>query len=255
MIKVAFLGTGTMGHGLATNAVRAGIPTVVWNREPEATRDLAELGADVAETAAGAARRADIVVTMVTDADAVMSIAHDQGMLGALAPGTIWAQMSTIGVSGIERVAAMVLDSSERQSRPLHRSAGVDEWTKVLEPLGLLARQRSLDRLGPRVGGRVGRDLHQSIPARHPRVGRAPTPLTCRGGSSMFIDSTRHARQPNEDAGVENIAVTLRPWVGDVQTARSQISTSDTRWGLLVAVGCLRAGREIGWASEFCRHP
>jgi len=104
----AFLGVGAMGHGMATSALRAGIPTVVWNREPEATRDLAWLGADVAETAADAARRAEIVVTMVTDADAVISIARDQGMLAALAPGTIWVQMSTIGVEGIERVATIV---------------------------------------------------------------------------------------------------------------------------------------------------
>jgi len=104
----AFLGVGAMGHGMATSALRAGIPTVVWNREPEATRDLAWLGADVAETAADAARRAEIVVTMVTNADAVISIARDQGMLAALAPGTIWVQMSTIGVEGIERVAALV---------------------------------------------------------------------------------------------------------------------------------------------------
>jgi 3-hydroxyisobutyrate dehydrogenase-like beta-hydroxyacid dehydrogenase len=56
---------------------------------------------------ADAARRAAIVVTMVTDADAVISIGRDQGMLAALAPGAIWAQMSTIGVAGIDRVAAM----------------------------------------------------------------------------------------------------------------------------------------------------
>jgi 3-hydroxyisobutyrate dehydrogenase len=104
----AFLGIGAMGHGMATSALRADIPTIVWNREPKATRDLAELGADVAETAADAARRAEIVVTMVTDTDAVVSIARDQGMLAALAPGTIWVQMSTIGVAGIERVAALV---------------------------------------------------------------------------------------------------------------------------------------------------
>ena len=105
---VAVLGIGAMGHGMATSALRAGIPTIVWNREPEATRDLAELGAEVAESAADAARRAAIVVTMVTDTDAVMSIARDQGMLAALAPGAIWVQMSTIGVAGIERVAALV---------------------------------------------------------------------------------------------------------------------------------------------------
>lgn len=105
---VAVLGIGAMGHGMATSALRAGIPTVVWNRTPGPTRDLAELGAEVAETASEAARRAAIVVTMVTDADAVISIARDQGMLAALAPGAIWVQMGTIGVVGIDRVAAMV---------------------------------------------------------------------------------------------------------------------------------------------------
>jgi len=105
---VAMLGVGAMGHGMATSALRAGIPTIVWNRTPQATRDLAELGAEVAPSAADAARRAAIVVTMVTDTDAVISIALDEGMLAALAPGTIWAQMSTIGVAGIEHVAALV---------------------------------------------------------------------------------------------------------------------------------------------------
>jgi 3-hydroxyisobutyrate dehydrogenase len=106
--RVAFLGIGTMGHAMATSALRAGLPTVVWNREPEATKDLAERGADVADTAADAASRAGIVVTMVTNADAVVSIASDHGMLDALAPGTIWAQMSTIGIAGTQRVADLV---------------------------------------------------------------------------------------------------------------------------------------------------
>jgi 3-hydroxyisobutyrate dehydrogenase len=105
---VAVLGIGSMGHGMATSALRAGLPTIVWNRDRDATSDLADLGADVASTAADAAAAAGIVVTMVTDADAVISIATDQGMLGALEPGTIWAQMSTIGVAGTERVAALV---------------------------------------------------------------------------------------------------------------------------------------------------
>jgi 3-hydroxyisobutyrate dehydrogenase len=106
--SVAMLGIGTMGHAMATNVLRSGIPTIVWNREPEATGDLAELGAEVADTPADAAGRAAIVVTMVTDADAVMSIAGEQGMLAALEPGTIWVQMSTIGVAGIDRVASLV---------------------------------------------------------------------------------------------------------------------------------------------------
>jgi 3-hydroxyisobutyrate dehydrogenase len=105
---VAFLGIGTMGHAMATNALKAGIPTFVWNREPGATHGLADLGAKVAESPADAARNAGIVVTMVTDADSVLSIAKDQGMLAALTSGAVWVQMSTIGVAGIERVTALV---------------------------------------------------------------------------------------------------------------------------------------------------
>jgi len=104
---VAILGIGAMGHGMAASALRAGIPTIVWNRSIEATRDLAELGAQVAGSAAEAARRAAIVVTMVTDAEAVISIAQGQGMLAAMPRGAIWAQMSTIGVAGTDRVAAI----------------------------------------------------------------------------------------------------------------------------------------------------
>jgi 3-hydroxyisobutyrate dehydrogenase len=105
---VAVLGIGAMGHAMATSALRAGIPTIVWNRDPKATRDLVPMGAEVAETAADAAERASIVVTMVTDADAVLSIARDGGALAAMQSGAIWAQMSTIGVAGTDRVADLV---------------------------------------------------------------------------------------------------------------------------------------------------
>ena len=105
---VAVLGLGAMGHGMASSALRASIPTVVWSRDSGQVRDLADHGADVAETATEGVGRAGIVVTMVTDADAVMSIATDQGMLDALEDGAIWAQMSTIGAAGIERVKSVV---------------------------------------------------------------------------------------------------------------------------------------------------
>ena len=110
---VAVLGVGTMGHGMADSALRAGIPVIVWDRHAEATAPLAGRGAEVAGTAAEAARRAGIVVTMVPDADAVMSVARDEGMLAALAPGAIWVQMSTIGLAGTDRVEALV-----RSERP-----------------------------------------------------------------------------------------------------------------------------------------
>jgi 3-hydroxyisobutyrate dehydrogenase len=105
---VAVLGIGAMDHGMAASALRAGIRTIVWNRNPAASGDLAALGEEGAERAADAARRAAIVATMVSDTDAVILIARDQGMLAALIPRATWVQMSTIGVAGIERVADLV---------------------------------------------------------------------------------------------------------------------------------------------------
>ncbi|HLN07119.1 MAG TPA: NAD(P)-dependent oxidoreductase [Acidimicrobiales bacterium] len=106
--KLAVLGLGTMGRGMAGSALRAGIPTVVWNRDPEATRAFADRGAEVASTAADAVRAVDVAITMVTDARAVMSIAADLGMLEALPRGAVWAQMSTIGIEATEAMASLV---------------------------------------------------------------------------------------------------------------------------------------------------
>lgn len=105
---VAVLGAGTMGSAMAHSLLRAGIIPVVWDRSKEHTESLAANGAVTAESAADAARNASIVITMVTDADAVIAIADEHGMLDALAPGAIWAQMSTIGIEGFDRVAALV---------------------------------------------------------------------------------------------------------------------------------------------------
>ena len=106
---VAVLGLGTMGHAMAVNSLRAGVPTIVWNRSPEPAHDLRVLGARVAHSAHDAAEQADIVVTMVTDLDAVLDIAVGNGMLEAMAPGAIWLQMSTIGL-GIDRLVQLVAE-------------------------------------------------------------------------------------------------------------------------------------------------
>jgi 3-hydroxyisobutyrate dehydrogenase len=106
--KLAVLGLGTMGRGMARSALRNGIPTVVWNLELERAEQMADQGAEVASSAADAVKGVDMVITMVTDTEAVTSIARDLGMLEALPPGAVWAQMSTIGVEGTATVSAIV---------------------------------------------------------------------------------------------------------------------------------------------------
>jgi 3-hydroxyisobutyrate dehydrogenase len=108
--SLAVLGLGTMGRAMAGSALRAGIPTVVWNRDSEVARPFADRGAKVALTAADAVQEIDVAITMVTDAQAVMSIAVDLGLLAALRTGAVWVQMSTIGVEATETIASMVVE-------------------------------------------------------------------------------------------------------------------------------------------------
>jgi 3-hydroxyisobutyrate dehydrogenase len=100
---VAFLGTGTMGFPMARNAAAAGLEVRAWNRSLDKARPLEEHGVTVAPTPAEAVEGASIVVTMLSDADAVIEIAERSGAFDAIAPGTVWAQMSTIGIRGVER--------------------------------------------------------------------------------------------------------------------------------------------------------
>jgi 3-hydroxyisobutyrate dehydrogenase len=100
---VAFLGTGTMGFPMARNAAAAGLEVRAWNRSLDKARPLEEYGVTVAPTPAEAVEGAGIVVTMLSDAEAVLDVAERSGAFDAIAPGTVWAQMSTIGISGTER--------------------------------------------------------------------------------------------------------------------------------------------------------
>lgn len=100
---IAVLGAGgTMGLAMARNLLKAGFGVRAWNRSVEKARPLADDGAQVLDSAAEAARGAGIVLTMLADADAVISSMED-ALRGEVGHGTIWLQMSTIGEAGTER--------------------------------------------------------------------------------------------------------------------------------------------------------
>lgn len=103
--RIALLGTGTMGAGMTRSLLRAGLPVTVWNRHPEKAAPLAEDGATVADSLEDALRGAQIVVTMLFDADSVASVMEQA--LPLLEPGTVWLQTSTVGREGIARLAAL----------------------------------------------------------------------------------------------------------------------------------------------------
>jgi len=100
---IALLGTGTMGLPVGQNLLKAGLPLRAWNRNPDKAAPLADAGATIAASPGDAVSGADIVITMLYDADSVaevMTQAKDR-----FAPSTTWIQLTTVGVPGAQRLA------------------------------------------------------------------------------------------------------------------------------------------------------
>lgn len=96
-MRVAVLGTGIMGAGIAKNVAKAH-DVVVWNR----SREKAEAtGLEVAGTPQAAVAGADVAVTVLRDADAVRETVE-----GVDFGDTVWMQSSTVGL-GIEELAGV----------------------------------------------------------------------------------------------------------------------------------------------------
>src|SRR6202044_1820313 len=105
--SIAVLGTGIMGSAMARNLVAAGLPTTVWDRSPAATAPLAAAGGVAAASVPDAIRDARVVITMLPDAGVVESVLFADGA-PPFAPGAVWAQMGTIGVTATSGLASRV---------------------------------------------------------------------------------------------------------------------------------------------------
>ena len=92
-----------MGYPMARNLLRAGHRVTIYNRTAAHAAPLRQEGAELADSPADAARHADAVVSMLADDQAVEQTA--QGLLEALAPGTLHIGMSTISVACSRRLA------------------------------------------------------------------------------------------------------------------------------------------------------
>jgi 3-hydroxyisobutyrate dehydrogenase len=104
-MRVAVLGTGTMGAGMARSMLRAGLDVAAWNRTADRAEPLKAAGATIAGTVREAVDGADAVVTMMFDAPAVLGVADD--LIAALAADAVWVQSATIGLNGVARVGRL----------------------------------------------------------------------------------------------------------------------------------------------------
>jgi 3-hydroxyisobutyrate dehydrogenase len=106
--RVALLGLGTMGIGMAKNLLKAGFPLAVYNRTHAKAEPLAAEGARIAETPADAARDADVILSMLSDDDASRSTwTGEEGALSGARAGAVLVESSTVTPAWIAELAAL----------------------------------------------------------------------------------------------------------------------------------------------------
>ncbi len=98
MTRIAFLGLGAMGSRMAARLIDAGHHVTLWNRTPERADALAGLGASVAQSPRTAARKAQIVISMLRDDAASENVWSnpETGALRGMQKGALGIECSTL---------------------------------------------------------------------------------------------------------------------------------------------------------------
>lgn len=107
MKKIAYLGMGTMGRGMAANLLRAGYPVTVWNRTPGRCAALVERGARQADSVADAVMDADVIMYCLSDDAAVEDLLWGNGnLLSLVRAGQTVVDMTTVHPDTARKTAA-----------------------------------------------------------------------------------------------------------------------------------------------------
>ena len=148
-------GTGRMGTAMALRLLETGHAVTVWNREREHLGPLADAGAVVAIDVATAVADTPVVITIVTDGEAVSSLASQ--LLPALDTDAVWVQASTVGAAWADRLREQanaagraMLDAPVSGSTQPARE-GALSWLIAGAESAIEIARPALDALGQRV--------------------------------------------------------------------------------------------------------
>jgi 3-hydroxyisobutyrate dehydrogenase-like beta-hydroxyacid dehydrogenase len=105
-VNVGFIGLGAMGSGIVRRLIAAGHDVTGWNRTAEKAAPLVDEGMRLAQTPRDVAAAGEVVMTMLTDVQAVEAVADD--VVAGLRSGAVWLDMSTIAPDESRALAARV---------------------------------------------------------------------------------------------------------------------------------------------------
>ena len=115
MSKIGFIGFGDMGQVIIPRLLEAGHIVTGWNRSPGKSENLEKAGMKLASSPAEAAKDADVVLSIVTDGNAVKDISlGENGIITALKKEAVYLDMSTISPE-VSRFVAREFDKKGLQ--------------------------------------------------------------------------------------------------------------------------------------------
>jgi 3-hydroxyisobutyrate dehydrogenase len=165
--RVAILGLGIMGSGMAGRVLSAGFPLAVYNRNPDKSGPFGRAGASVAGSPGEAASKADIIISMVSDDVASRGVwLGENGALAGAPRGAVLIECSTLTVGWVKELAAAaakqgceLLDAPVTGTKPHAASGelsfligGSDAALAIAQPV-LAVLGREFIHLGPTGSG------------------------------------------------------------------------------------------------------
>jgi 3-hydroxyisobutyrate dehydrogenase len=179
MQRVAILGLGIMGGGMAANWLAKGFEVAVWNRTASKAQALTGKGAKVAATPREAATGADFIFAMVADDNASRSVwLGADGALAGAKSGAIGVESSTLTPDWVRELGRLAeakgvgfLDAPVGGSRPaaeggqLRFFVGGNPQTYESARPALSAVGTKMDLLGPLGAGATWKLINNQLAA------------------------------------------------------------------------------------------
>lgn len=108
-MKVGFIGLGNVGGKLAGSLLRNGFDLTVRDLDKNAAQGFLDKGAQWADSPKAMAEACDVIITCLpSPAASARVLEAEDGILAGLAPGKIWAEMSTTDEAEVKRLGALV---------------------------------------------------------------------------------------------------------------------------------------------------
>lgn len=115
MKKIGFVGLGTMGNLMARNLIKAGFNLIVYDINPDATGEMQNEGALVAESLSEVAKNSEIVMTMLPDSPDVEEVyTGENGLVSGAHENLVFIDSSTISPDVTRKVGETVQASGAK---------------------------------------------------------------------------------------------------------------------------------------------